>query len=189
MEDCVQKVLENIKSKDLNLIFNLANKEEIFFENFSYTRNFSGKQVKGIEIEDLINFKLEIGSVIRVYRQQLNIWHAGVYLGHDLVIHYKIQHGKDKGQILQFEQFFEFLNDSSKLQEIKFGLFKNSKDDIIERTLEYQKKDYTYSLISQNCEHIAFQLSTGMKFSPQLFNSFNKLFAFVFDGSINLSSY
>lgn len=99
---------------------------------------------------------LMVGDLL--YRNKGVVGHAGVYLGANEVLH--IQPGGRPVRI-PFEQYSDGKLVSVKRQKLELQGF-------MQRLADISHDSEIYSLISNNCEHTAFYLSTGNRMSPQL---------------------
>lgn len=99
---------------------------------------------------------LMVGDLL--YRNKGVVGHAGVYLGSNEVLH--IQPGGRPVRV-PFEQYSNGKFVSVKRQKI-------DPQGFTKRLADIGKSGEVYSLISNNCEHTAYYLSTGNRMSPQL---------------------
>jgi hypothetical protein len=99
---------------------------------------------------------LMIGDLL--YRDKGVVGHAGVYLGSNQVLH--IQPGGRPVRV-PFEQYSDGRLVSVKRQKI-------DRQGFTQRLADIGQGSEVYRLISNNCEHTAYYLSTGNRMSPQI---------------------
>lgn len=100
--------------------------------------------------------KLKTGDLL--YRSKGLVEHAGVYLGAGRVLH--IQPG-GSAVTVPFQQYADGKMVAVKRQGVQPHGF-------LKRLDEVSQNQSTYSLTSNNCEHIAHYLTSGERMSPQL---------------------
>lgn len=131
--------------------------------------------------EDLSQI-FRFGSVLRVKRSW-GYYHVGVYLGGHTVIHIhsdKVQ-ANQRQKIFVIDTISNFAGKDHEIQEFQFLIPTYSKKELYDKALEMSKKKYLYSVAKNNCEHLAFELVTGMKHSFQTEGFFSRLFAHFAD--------
>ena len=129
------------------------------------------------------------GSILRIYRNKTlyKYWHAGVYLGADLIVDVNINEFK-KGEIFKFSILDQFIGKSTKLEIIVLLYQPFSVNEIKEEAVRMNGKEWAYHLSENNCEHLAFLCAVGISGSPQMLNSWKKCIAQVGNGSAEKSS-
>lgn len=101
--------------------------------------------------------KLKMGDLL--YRQKGIVEHLGVYLGNKSVLHNSPTTGV---RITTIEEFSD-----KKPVKVK-KVTSNNHNELIDRLNEILGQKHQYSLIGNNCEHIANYLLKGRGYSPQL---------------------
>jgi hypothetical protein len=100
---------------------------------------------------------LKVGDLL--YRPKGPVEHAGVYLGTGQVLHIQ------PGGLAVTAPFTDY--SKGKLVAVR-RLKIQLKEGFKTRLAEVVQSNASYSLLSNNCEHIAYYLTTGERMSPQL---------------------
>ncbi|KAL4471190.1 hypothetical protein ABPG72_007557 [Tetrahymena utriculariae] len=153
-----------------------------------------------VDASELSN-KFKLGSVL-LYKTTLFTNQACVYLGSDLVItvilgqnnqnqqpisdeqaqmkesQMQIEEQKqtdEQNHIFQFSRFEEFVQEQKTIQEIRFKFQPYDKQELFEKALQMNKSSFQFNIYKQNSEHLAFELASGFRFSPQQKHIINKI--------------
>ncbi|HEY9029769.1 MAG TPA: lecithin retinol acyltransferase family protein [Kangiella sp.] len=101
--------------------------------------------------------KLKMGDLL--YRQKGIVQHLGVYLGNKSVLHNSPSRG---ARVTTFEEFAD-------KRQVKVRKISNvNQAELVGRLSEILGQNERYSLLGNNCEHIANYLLKGRGYSPQL---------------------
>jgi len=175
--------LRYLLSKQWEFIF----EPKFFYNTFSTT--FIHKRDWKNMTPDELNSTLQVGSILRLVRNNGVYYHAGVYLGWDLVIHVSIRKGDfcRKREIFTFDTFENFIKSDTEVEEIRFLVSRFDREELYDRALKMNKEQVAYKLIENNCEHLASLLVTGLKYSLQLGNPVRKFFAQLVGESLAVS--
>ena len=135
-----------------------------FSEKMHYDNDFKNRTDLDIIFEP--------GSVLLVQRFQIfktNLYdHAGVYLGEGRVAHVVSQLFKGKGKIFVVTDFAKYVGNSASIKELRLRVCKTP-IEVIKHNVEHMtQKVHEYNLLSNNCEHLAFQCVGFLPFSTQI---------------------
>jgi len=178
------ELLKKSNEPDISFLISLVKKQwelifepQFFYDSFS-TRILHKKNWKDVSPEEL-NGTIQLGSILRVNRKNGAYFHAGVYLGWDLVIHVSVRKSdfSRKREIFNFETFENFMMNSTEMEEVRFLVPRFSRNELYERAVQMNKEEVSYKLVENNCEHLASLLTTGFKHSLQLGNPLRKFVA------------
>ncbi|MFC3679099.1 lecithin retinol acyltransferase family protein [Bacterioplanoides pacificum] len=104
-----------------------------------------------------MNNNLKSGDLL--YRSKGIIQHAGVYLGNGQVLHNSPQNNVE---LISVDQYSE----GKPVKVIRSHVDDHS---LLTKRLErILNNDHRYEVVGNNCEHIAYMLIQGRKYSPQL---------------------
>jgi len=178
LNDCVNNIIDSINNLISNKVFSFIDKD-FYFKNFIVKKYHKNKNWKNLDIET-INNTFKFGSILLAERKIGTYFHACVFLGWDLIIHVKALSPDDiklKNSCFQFDRFENYVVNSKEIIEYINILNIYKKDEIIERAVELSNQYYEYNLYDNNCEHLAFYLTTGLKFCSQFKNFIKKFVA------------
>jgi len=189
------ELLKKSNELDISFLISLVKKQwelifepQFFYDSFS-TRILHKKNWQVMSPEEL-NETIQLGSILRVNRKNGAYFHAGVYLGWDLIIHVSVRKSdfSRKREIFNFETFENFMRNSSEVEEIRFLVPRFSRNELYERAIKMNKEEVSYKLVENNCEHLASLLTTGLKHSLQLGNPLRKFVAKLIGESFETSN-
>ncbi|KAL4429300.1 hypothetical protein ABPG74_002286 [Tetrahymena malaccensis] len=85
----------------------------------------------------------------------------------------------EENHIFQFSRFEQFYQEEKTIQEIRFKFQPYDKQELFEKALQMNKSSFQFNIYKQNSEHLAFELASGFRFSPQQKHLINKIGAVV----------
>lgn len=118
--------------------------------------------------------KYSRGDIIKVWSlwslvSPVNIWHYGVVVGEDEVVHFNLS--DDNGICIIKSNFERFINGGSSLKRCSISELnkKYTGEEVATRAEAHIGTDFGgYNLISNNCEHFANWCACGERFSNQI---------------------
>jgi hypothetical protein len=116
--------------------------------------------------------KLKPGSILIFNRFNTPIFHSGVYLGKDRVMHTAVPLGETEGEFLTFCNLKGFLCGNEDVAVITSSLNFMSDSEFRAHVVDYSKKVHEYSISGNNCEHLAFSTLSGFSICTRLQNPF-----------------
>ena len=179
-EDIDFSLIDDLAEKDWENVF----KPKLFYDIFAtpIIHKKKWKEIGPDELNQIISF----GSILRVTRRSGVYLHAAVYLGWDLVIHVSIDK-TNPSEIFSFDSFENFVGDDTEVEELRFVALKYNRDELYARAVKMNKDILVYKVLTNNCEHLATELVTGIKHSPQLENPIKMIAATLFGSSFKTS--
>ncbi|EAS07604.1 hypothetical protein TTHERM_00919530 (macronuclear) [Tetrahymena thermophila SB210] len=81
----------------------------------------------------------------------------------------------EEQQIFQFSRFDQFIQGQKTIEEIRFKFQPYDKQELFEKALQMNKSSFLFNIYKQNSEHLAFELASGFRFSPQQKHIINKI--------------
>jgi cell wall-associated NlpC family hydrolase len=106
-------------------------------------------------------FELTPGTVLVFYRYSTPVFHSGLYLGKDRVMHTAIPNGTKSGDFLTICNIRTFMHGNEDLVAINTSLMFMSDQEFKSNVVNFTNQVHEYSLSKNNCEHLAFQAMSG----------------------------